>query len=130
MSAINKVGVVVAIGVAISVAYYFLNKSKPKIAEAQLAKLETDTVTAVEETLARVPTIEKQLLIDKCAGLGRTEYEICTGVRPAGTRPISNATTSITPTKPTTVQAVAGGTRGASSTPIRTQTVGGGRRNS
>jgi hypothetical protein len=85
MSAVKKIGVVIAVGVVISVAYYFLKKSKPIIAEEQLADLGSDTVTLIEEELAPVPTIEEQLQIDKCAGLSRSESKICKG----GTAPIA-----------------------------------------
>ena len=75
MSAVKKIGVVVVVGAIISFAYYFLNKSKPKVSEDQLAELNADTVTSIEEQLAPIPSIEMQLQIDKCKGLSRLECE-------------------------------------------------------
>jgi hypothetical protein len=106
MSAVKKIGVVIAVGVIISVAYYFLKKSKPIIAEEQLADLGSDTVTLVEEELAPVPTIEEQLLIDKCAGLPRSEYDRCMGV----------GSTTQSGTRGNTGTGTTGGTNNTSST--------------
>lgn len=75
MSAVKKIGVVAGVGVIIAVAYYFLTKSKPKVTEEQVAELNTDKVSEVEEQLVAPPTIEQQLQIDRCQGLTRTECE-------------------------------------------------------
>jgi len=149
MSAFKKIGVVVTVGAIIGVAYYLLNKSKPKIAEEQLADLGKDTETPIEEQLTKVPTVEEQLQLDKCAGLPRSEYDRCMGITPAGTGTRGNirttttgVTTTETPTAgipttgATTVQTPTAGTtssgtsnirptRGSSSTPIRVYQSGG-----
>jgi hypothetical protein len=146
MSAVKKIGVVVIVGAIIGVAYYLLNKSKPKIAEEQLADLGKDTETPIEEQLAPVLTIEQELQLDKCAGLPRSEYDRCMGITPAGTGTRGNTTstgasTTQTPTAGTTttgtstVQTPTAGTttastntttptRGTSSTPIRSYSSG------
>jgi hypothetical protein len=148
MSAFKKIGVVVTVGAIIGVAYYLLNKSKPKIAEEQLADLDKDTETPIEEQLAPVLTIEQELQLDKCAGLPRSEYDRCMGITPAGTGTRGNirttttgVTTTETPTAGTTttgastVQTPTAGTttastntttptRGTSSTPIRSYSSG------
>jgi hypothetical protein len=88
----------------IALGYYFLRKSKPTIVEEQLAEFETDTVSKIEEQLAPVPTIEEQLQIDKCAGLGRGEREVCMGIQtppvaagiPIRTSPIRSGTRTST----------------------------------
>ena len=150
MSEVKKICVVVTLWAIICVAYYLLNKSKPKVVEEQIAKLNTDEVSPIEEQLTKVPTIEEQLQLDKCAGLPRSEYERCMGITPAGTGTRGNirttttsATTTETPTagttstSATTVQVPTAGTttastntttptRGSSSTPIRSYS--GGRR--
>lgn len=75
MSAFKKIGVIVTVGAIITFAYYLLNKSKPKISEEQLADLDKDTVTPIEEQLVPTASIEEQLQIDKCRGLSRLECE-------------------------------------------------------
>jgi hypothetical protein len=75
MSAVKKIGVIAGVGVIIAVAYYFLTKSKPKVTEEQIAELNTDEVSLIEEQLVAPPTIEQQLQIDRCQGLTRTECE-------------------------------------------------------
>ena len=120
MSAVKKIGVVVTVGVIIGFAYYLLNKSKPKIAEEQLADLGKDTVTPIQEQLTTVPTVEEQLQLDKCAGLPRSEYERCMGITPAGTGTRGNIRT--TTTGATTTQTPTAGTTTASTnttTPTR-----------
>jgi len=121
MSAFKKIGIVVAVGAIIGIAYYLLNKSKPKVSEEQLADLEADTVTPVEEQLAPVPTIEEQLLIDKCAGLPRSEYDRCMGITPTGTGTRGNTTSTGTSTTQTPTAGT--NTTGASTT-VQTPTAG------
>jgi hypothetical protein len=128
MSAVKKIGVVVTVGAVIAVAYYFLNKSKPKIAEEQLADLGKDTETPIEEQLASVPTIEEQLQLDKCAGLPRSEYERCMGITPAGTGTRGNTTTgtrgNTTSTSASTTQTPTAGTTTTGATTVQTPTGG------
>lgn len=148
MSAVKKIGVIAGVGVIIAVGYYLLNKSKPKVTEEQIADLTTDKVSAIEEELTKVPTVEEQLQLDKCAGLPRSEYERCMGIVPAGTGTRGNtggttastiqvSTAGTTSVGGTTVQVPTAGTttastntttptRGSSSTPIRSYS--GGRR--
>ena len=120
MSAVKKIGIVVTVGAIIGVAYYLLNKSKPKVSEEQLADLEADTVTPIEEQLAPVPTIEEQLLIDKCAGLPRSEYDRCMGITPAGTGTRGNTTS----TGASTTQTTTAGTTTTGATTLQTPTAG------
>ena len=122
MSAFKKIGVVVTVGAIIGVAYYLLNKSKPKIAEEQLADLGKDTVTPIEEQLTTVPTVEEQLQLDKCAGLPRSEYERCMGITPAGTGTRGNIRT--TTTGATTTQTPTAGTTSTSASTVQTPTAG------
>lgn len=148
MSAVKKIGVIAGVGVIIAVGYYLLNKSKPKVTEEQIADLTTDKVSAIEEELTKVPTVEEQLQLDKCAGLPRSEYERCMGIVPAGTgtrgnvrtnttgaTTTQNPTAGTTSTGATTVQVPTAGTttastntttptRGSSSTPIRSYSSG------
>ena len=119
MSAVKKIGIVVTIGVIISVAYYFLNKSKPKITEEQLAELETDTVSEIEEQLVPEPTIEEQLLIDKCLPF-KTRGEIERCKRGELTFVSTNPTST---TSGTTV--TSGGTRPSTTSETTTVTSGG-----
>jgi len=103
MSAVKKIGIVVTIGVIISVAYYFLNKSKPKIVEEQLAELETDTVSEIEEQLVPELTVEEQLLIDKCLPFKtRGEIERCKRGELTFVSPNPTSTTTTTPTRSNT----------------------------
>ena len=104
MSAVNKIGVVVGVGAIISVGYYFLNKSKPKVSEDQLAQLNASTVTPYEEQLVPVRTIEEQLKIDKCTGLPRSEYMTCMGIIPEETRRNTETPSSVTPASSATTQ--------------------------
>jgi|LakMenE18May11ns_1017448.scaffolds.fasta_scaffold9703765_2 hypothetical protein len=128
MSAFKKIGVVVTVGAIIGVAYYLLNKSKPKIAEEQLADLGKDTETPIEEQLAPVPTIEEQLQLDKCAGLPRSEYERCMGITPAGTGTRGNTITgtrgNTTSTSASTTQTPTTGTTTTGATTVQTPTAG------
>ena len=134
MSTAKKIGVVVAVGAIISIAYYFLNKSKPKITEEQLAELDADTITPYEEQLAPVTTIEEQLKIDKCAGLSRTEYTACMGITPAvtgatrntdTTSPTSTSTAQTQPTRTTdTAITTRTATTGGYTSPRRVNTIG------
>lgn len=122
MSAVKKIGVIAGVGVIIAVGYYFLTKSKPKVVEEQLADLTTDKVSPVEEELTKVPTIEEQLLLDKCAGLPRSEYERCMGVAPVGTGTRGNIST--TTAGATTVQVPTAGTTSTGATTVQVPTVG------
>lgn len=122
MSAVKKIGVIAVVGVIIAVAYYLLTKSKPKVTEEQIADLTTDKVSPVEEQLTKVPTVEEQLQLDKCAGLPRSEYERCMGIVPVGTGTRGNITTSTT--SATTVQAPTAGTTSTSATSVQTPTAG------
>ena len=122
MSAFKKIGVVVTVGAIIGVAYYLLNKSKPKVVEEQIAKLNTDEVSPIEEQLTKVPTIEEQLQLDKCAGLPRSEYERCMGITPAGTGTRGNIRT--TTTSATTTQTPTAGTTSTSATTVQVPTAG------
>ena len=94
MSALKKIGIIVGVGSVIAIGYYFLNKSKPKIAEEQLTELNKDTVTPVEEELAPKVTIEEQLMIDKCLGLSRSEC--------AKKMSLENTNVVVSPTRGTT----------------------------
>jgi hypothetical protein len=123
MSAVKKIGVIAGVGVIIAVAYYFLTKSKPKVTEEQIADLTTDKVSPVEEELTKVPTVEEQLQLDKCAGLPRSEYERCMGITPVGTgtRGNTGGTTSI---GATTVQVSTAGTTSIGGTTVQVPTAG------
>jgi hypothetical protein len=119
MSAVKKIGIVVTIGVIISVAYYFLNKSKPKIVEEQLAELETDTVSEIEEQLVPELTVEEQLLIDKCLPFKtRGEIERCKRGELTFVSPNPTSTTTTTPTRSNTTTP----TRSNTTTPTRSNT--------
>lgn len=122
MSAVKKIGVVAGVGVIIAIGYYLLNKSKPKVTEEQIADLTTDKVSAIEEQLTKVPTVEEQLLIDKCAGLPRSERERCMGIVPAGTGTRGNVTT--TTAGATTTQVQTAGTTSTGVTTTQTPTAG------
>lgn len=122
MSAVKKIGVIAGVGVIIAVAYYFLTKSKPKVTEEQVADLTTDKVSAIEEELTKVPTVEEQLQLDKCAGLPRSEYERCMGIVPAGTGTRGNVTT--TTAGATTVQVPTAGTISTGATTTQTPIAG------
>lgn len=122
MSAVKKIGVIAGVGVIIAVAYYFLTKSKPKVTEEQVADLTTDKVSAIEEQLTKVPTVEEQLQLDKCAGLPRSEYERCMGIVPAGTGTRGNVTT--TTAGATTVQVPTAGTISTGATTTQTPIAG------
>ena len=128
MSAVKKIGVIAGVGVIIAIAYYFLMKSKPKVVEEQLADLTTDKVSPVEEELTKVPTIEEQLLLDKCAGLPRSEYERCMGITPAGTGTRGNTITgtrgNTTSTSASTTQTPTTGTTTTGATTVQTPTAG------
>jgi hypothetical protein len=120
MSAFKKIGIVVTVGAVIAVAYYFLNKSKPKISEEQLADLGKDTETPIEEQLAPVLTIEQELQLDKCAGLPRSEYDRCMGITPAGTGTRGNTTS----TGASTTQTPTAGTTTTGTSTVQTPTAG------
>jgi hypothetical protein len=143
MSAVKKIGIVVVISSIIGIAYYFLIKSKPKVIEKQLEELNTEKVSVVDEQLTTPLSVEEQLKIDKCSGLGRSEYNGCMGIVPEGTGTRGNisTTTSQTPTAgttstgATTIQTPTAGTtsavasndrpsRGTTSSPIRVQQSG------
>ena len=138
MSAVKKIGVVVVISSIIGIAYYFLIKSKPKVIEKQLEELNTEEVSLVDEQLTKPISVEEQLKIDKCFGLGRSEYERCMGI-PFGTSTRGNnpppviqtqttGTTSAGTTSAGTTSAVINTnrpTRGTSTSPIRVQQSGG-----
>jgi hypothetical protein len=143
MSAVKKIGIVVVISSIIGFAYYFLIKSKPKVLEKQLEELNTEKVSVVDEQLTTPLSVEEQLKIDKCSGLGRSEYNRCMGIIPEGTGTRGNisTTTSQTPTAvtiltgATTTQTPTAGTtsavasndrppRGTSTSPIRVQQSG------
>jgi hypothetical protein len=123
MSAVKKIGVIAGVGVIIAVGYYFLTKSKPKVTEEQIADLSADKVSPVEEELTKVPTVEEQLQLDKCAGLPRSEYERCMGIKPVGTgtRGNTSGTTSI---GATTVQVPTAGTTSIGATTTQTPIAG------
>lgn len=122
MSAVKKIGVIAGVGVIIAVAYYFLTKSKPKVTEEQIAELNTDKVSVIEEELTKVPTVEEQLQLDKCAGLPRSEYERCMGIVPVGTGTRGN--TSSANTGATTNQSPTAGTTSTGASTIQNPTAG------
>ena len=123
MSAVKKIGIVVTIGVIISVAYYFLNKSKPKINEEQLAELETDTVSEIEEQLVPKPSIEEQLLIDKCLPFKtRGEIERCKRGELTFVSTNPTSTTTTTPTRGNTTTPTRGNTTTPTTNPTSTTT--------
>jgi hypothetical protein len=122
MSAVKKIGVIAVVGVIIAVSYYFLTKSKPKVTEEQIADLTTDKVSPVEEQLTKVPTVEEQLQLDKCAGLPRSEYERCMGITPVGTGTRGNIST--TTAGATTIQTPTAGTTSTGVTTVQTPTAG------
>jgi len=122
MSAVKKIGVIAVVGVIIAVSYYFLTKSKPKVTEEQIADLTTDKVSPVEEELTKVPTVEEQLQLDKCAGLPRSEYERCMGITPVGTGTRGNIST--TTAGATTVQVPTTGITIAGATNVQVPTAG------
>lgn len=143
MSTVKKIGVVVILGSIIGIAYYFLIKSKPKVVEKQLEELNTEKVSVVDEQLTTPLSVEEQLKIDKCLGLGRSEYERCMGIIPEGTGTRGNirVNTTETPivgntsTGTTTTQEPTTGTtsvttsndrppRGTATSPIRVQQSG------
>jgi hypothetical protein len=143
MSAVKKIGIVVVISSIIGIAYYFLIKSKPKVIEKQLEELNTEKVSVVDEQLTTPLSVEEQLKIDKCSGLGRSEYNRCMGIVPEGTGTRGNistitsqtptagttstgATTTQTPTAGTTSVIATNNrpTRGTSTSPIRVQQSG------
>jgi hypothetical protein len=143
MSTVKKIGIVVAISSIIGIAYYFLIKSKPKVVEKQLEELNTEKVSVVDEQLTTPLSVEEQLKIDKCSGLGRSEYNRCMGIVPEGTGTRGNirvsttetSTVGTTSTGVTTTQTPTAGTtsviasndrpsRGTTSSPIRVQQSG------
>ena len=144
MSTVKKIGIVVVISSIIGIAYYFLIKSKPKVIEKQLEELNTEKVSVVDEQLTTPLSVEEQLKIDKCSGLGRSEYERCMGIVPLGTGTRGNI--SVTTTQTTTTGNISTGStttqtptavtisvltsnnrppRGTSTSPIRVQQSGG-----
>jgi len=122
MSAVKKIGVIAGVGVIIAVGYYFLTKSKPKVTEEQIADLTADKVSPVEEELTKVPTVEEQLQLDKCAGLPRSEYERCMGIKPVGTGTRGNIST--TTAGATTVQVPTTETTSTGATTVQVSTAG------
>ena len=116
MSAVKKIGVVVVISSIIGIAYYFLIKSKPKVIEKQLEELNTEEVSLVDEQLTKPISVEEQLKIDKCFGLGRSEYERCMGI-PFGTSTRGN-------NPPPVIQTQTTGTTSAGTTSTGTTSAG------
>ena len=106
MKTSNKITIILGVGGVIAVGFYFLRKSKPTVQKEQLAKLNTDTVSSIEEELATKPSVDEQLLMDKCAGLGRNEYQIC---KNGGVAPVKG-------TSGTTSQGTRGNTSNTNST--------------
>ena len=76
----KKIAIILGIGGIALVVFYFIRKSKPTVADEQLLELNTNTTTPIQEELETTPTVDEQLLIDKCAGLGRGEREVCMGI--------------------------------------------------
>jgi hypothetical protein len=116
MSTSKNITILLGVGGVIAVGYYFLRKSKPNVADEQLSQLNTNTTSSIQQELAPKPTIEEQLIIDRCRGAKtRGEYEICkrniqTETTTGGTRP---STTTATTTGTT---ATSGGTRPSTTT--------------
>lgn len=110
MSTSKNITILLGVGGAIAVGYYFLRKSKPNVANEQLSQLNTNTTSSIQQELAPKPTIEEQLLIDRCRGAKtRGEYEICkrniqTETTTGGTRPSTTTGTTVTSggTRPST----------------------------
>jgi hypothetical protein len=114
----NKIVIFLGLGSVIALGYYFLKNSKPTLDTEQLAKLNTDTTSLIEAELKPKPTIEEQLLIDKCLPFKtRGEIERCkrgeltfvpttsttttTPTSTTGTTPTRSNTTTTTTTTPT-----------------------------
>jgi hypothetical protein len=113
MSTSKNITILLSVGGVIAVGYYFLIKSKPTVANQQLAQLNTNTTSSIQQELAPKPTIEEQLLIDRCSGAKtRGEYEICKRNIQSGTTTGTTATSGGTrPSSTTGTTATSGGTR-------------------